>query len=417
MKRTRRGQILIAIVLVFLAGWLAWQWFDASKQDSATAERNLSTNNVQRQKGQGQVATQSGKEPRAARNSWPTAWGKFDPANPPASIPIEVCQLGTDSVTKETRVFPERFELFADGAWAKLRFELLNSGSDAERFGAHILSIHRQSGAIATSGNDVQLPIESIALDEDFKAAAQLAGKMRDPNAHWAMLSLCGYTAHPACESISRKTLMELDASNAAMWLQMAADSQNPQRNTGITTEEALRRAGNATRFDPIQSPVGALFKSKAFKSMPENERMALSATLTHSLFDSGRVLSTGPLTKYCSAAAVTEPARREWCSKMVARVESEASELYEHYGLFAVRKNLGATPEQIAAHRNRLQALQNFQPIPSFLTMLTCESQREMESWAMDVAERGELGALKFRFKKSGLTEAEAVAAFKARP
>ncbi|MBL8512971.1 MAG: hypothetical protein JNJ55_03195 [Betaproteobacteria bacterium] len=412
MNRTRRLISILVAILLLVALWMAWNWLAVDPLAPVTAIQKSPQNKSSPARGRTEVVT-IGESGAANRRNNPSAGQPQEGENSRArQTPVEVCGSGLETSSSKNFGFPPSIALRIDNAWTKVSSELLSRGSSEERIGMHVVNGWRTGWSVNQTPGTWNPEVMSIAMADDTNAAVAIAVNGREAPAMWAAFSLCKASPQPSCKLLSHKAIGEADKSNAVTWLQLANVASANAVDIGVPFEEALRRAANAPRFEPIRSPVSAVMRSTAFRSLQADERQALALILTPMLSDSALMSYAYTIHAVCRAEDMLKPERKAWCLQMVERVEAGSRDPFDRYALIDVRRNLGESQDAIGKYHDHLDALRYFRRYAPENERFSCEALKRHENWASDVLTVGEYAALDRRFKESGMTAKEALAA-----
>jgi len=249
-----------------------------------------------------------------------------------------------------------------------------------------------------------------LAGPEQAEAMAQLALQNTDPALYDFALGACARTEHAgaACAQISPEGWAELDTDNAVPWLQVARRARlaaGPAREAA-----AMQRAAGAHRVDDYNFSLLA----DALPSLPSDMGMAEKYLLAIEAigFEAARGASQYPeASKYCSREAVNDVRVAEECRTLANLFESHGSTMRDLVEAKAIGGRAGWSQQRVDAAMKYFAALmaevEQTEPATAEARW-SCASLSAANDYLRDLAQRGEINALRERYERSGVSVPE---------
>lgn len=239
-------------------------------------------------------------------------------------------------------------------------------------------------------------------------ALADIAAGSNDAGAYALAYMTCnmGYPAGDPgkCAQVSARQWAQIEPDNAQPWLFVASEAA--QHEAPAQVADALFRASQARRNDLHWDLFAHLLDSEALQGQSGEVRSDVTRTIM-AMAVGGRFAPLSPVLSHCTAAALTDPNRRQVCEDL-ARLLTERSDTL---AALAVGTALG---ERLGWPAARLESLRDWRAAFDYLASeragadsFSCESQAKQREWFNQTLRNGELGALRRAVAASGQTAA----------
>ena len=313
-----------------------------------------------------------------------------------AAIPpneAEICGVGR--VKADDSGAPLNLEVIQRAAQQARERLLPVLANDADET-ARALGLFLQSTG-SSSASDAALPAGASARD----ALARMAVATRSPQTYGFAIRACqGQRGDGVCQMLSAEQWVQLDSSNAMLWLQVATDAQ--ARGDAAAVAEALYRASHATTADWYAGTVASMALAKLPADVRLPERGALAAELL--TLQANGATPHLVASQYCSATAVHDSNRQQVCAALAEVLARKGSTLTDAGLSATIGQRVGWPAERVAAARDEVSAMSQLQrqSVPAPNSAWGCASLVQATNQIAQVGQGGELNTMRNALKRS---------------
>ncbi len=237
-------------------------------------------------------------------------------------------------------------------------------------------------------------------------ALARLAESTVDPTVYaWAFSACARAKGAFGCQSIGAAQWTRLDPDNAVAWLALADEARTQGDTAGV--DDAMYHVASATRLDGDEArlaatlldhvPAGesALFGAASLAAMALGFSMSAAA-------EQGQTIAS-----YCGPSGLADANRRESCDR-IARLAVERGTSFTAWQLgFSIGRRVGWPAERLRALEAERVAMTSpaSRPEPTVVTRASCETAQDHVRDIRDLAEFGQVEAMRRRALVSSRT------------
>lgn len=279
------------------------------------------------------------------------------------------------------------------------------------RVGAH--ADPRVRALAAFHIGDPEAEPETVRRARDALARDAVHGS--DPQLYRLALQACSRaprSAYGACQLVDARGWARRDAGNGAAWLAVAEAAR--QRGDEAELNEALFRIARATRFDARPQLFVELVRQAQPADTPRWARLQLDALAI------GLGMAFTPtyaaLMKPCERPALADANRRQLCEALADTLERRGTTMMDAGMAMALRQRLEGESARVMALRRQQDAVFGWMADSVEPAGLDCASAERAGRWFGEVIAHGELEAARRGLARSGRSEREWAAGYRAR-
>lgn len=267
-----------------------------------------------------------------------------------------------------------------------------------------VLDAHPGTRMSALGAFELMLPgADAEEVQRRRDALARSAAASNDAQLYGLALQACHLGPAPACQLLNERRWAALAPDDGAVWLALAEAARRDGDRAGVS--EALYRASIAARFDTRYGLVTQLVEEALPPSIPAWQRIELlvRAIGVQTAAMPGYLV----LAEYCRPP-LADANRRQVCDRLAHQLVDHGRTLMDLTIGGMLGKRAGWPPERLAALRTEVAGLSAAAADSMDFDALDCGTVGAMRAWLSDSARLGELGAMRLRVQRSGLTTAQ---------
>lgn len=274
-----------------------------------------------------------------------------------------------------------------------------------------------QAKPSCSGGDCVAEPPQAAAARD---AVMAIATSSDDPAVLRLALMACPHTDQklgPPCMRALAERWVQIEPTNAAAWMQLAGIAS--QRKDERAVASAMRGVSQASvvdsRFGLLAHEAIRLVDSGA------SPLAGLGIAIAVIGIEAATVWPMQPVSKHCEAAALNDGARRTECEGIAMLFTEHSRQLLDFSLGITLGKRLGWSADRIERLEVQKTAMTEAGSKPwrdasgelvDPLDITSCRGIGHLRGWVRDLAEMGEIAALRKRIAASGVPEAQLAAA-----
>lgn len=239
------------------------------------------------------------------------------------------------------------------------------------------------------------------------EALASLALATRSPQVYAFALQACAmHRQEGTCRMLSVEQWARLDPGNGAPWVQLVQDAS--ERGDAAGVSEAMHRVAQASQVDSRVASALGLAMAKVPPTTPLVTRVGLASELMGVSF--GALPSYSALSRQCSAQDLRDANRQQACAAVAEALVSRGTTLMDLLMGTAIGEWAGWPADRTQRLRDERDAMSQVlsSKVPAPRKLWGCESLQQMQLYFTDLAQLGEMAAMRKALKASPDSVAE---------
>lgn len=350
----------------------------------------------------------------------PAAVAPRVPAMATTAVPVTLAIASSEVSTGEARVDDGSIELCGIGRLDAAQREDVDAWEQLMRAPVE-QATGRTIAALAARGDERSRALAALlgslrSTDAAAQAAAQdalarIASATSDPAVYALGIHACpsGGARRAACQMVSAARWAQLDPGNASVWLQVADEAL--ARADTAAFDEAMYRASKSTRSELGYGRMTRL----ALDQVPADATpmAAWGVAVGMMGWEAARAIpGYAHVGKHCAAAALADPNRRQVCDDLATVLVDRSDALIERKLGATLGHRLGWPAERLAPIDEEHDAMwalqaQNAQGAMPYGMPTTCGLVEADLQRVREIAQHGELGALRRQLARAGVDRA----------